>query len=157
MKQGTLYIQDRGREAKVKGAGMIVLLAGLWAATLLPRFDIAVLVVLALWAVVSVVLDKKAQKGNWYHKDAPWTLTDDTLTVDGLSISRAAIKRTMCIPKPGFQRKSFRGWVLKVETQDKTYEWFSYYQADKQQQKSVDSLQALAMELGTDWQPWINA
>lgn len=157
MKQGTMYIQNRSREAAVKGAGMAVLLVGLWAATLLPRFDIAVLGVLLLWAAYSVIMDKKAQKGDWYHKQVQWTLTDETFTVEGLSIPRSTIKRTMCIPKPGIQRKSFRGWVLKVETQDKVHEWYSYYQLDKDHQKSVESLQSAAVELGTQWQPWIKA
>lgn len=156
MKQGIIYIQDRGRESKIKTATMVVLVAGLAVASLLLDSQIAILVVLAAWAVLSVVVTRMADKGNWYHKEAAWTLTEEEVTIDGTTISRSAIKRTMFIPKPGFQRKMFRGWVLKVETQDKTYQWFSYYQ-DTDNQKSVESLQNLATELGTEWQAWINA
>ena len=46
MKQGTLYIQDRSRETKVKTAIMVVLLAGLAAASLLLDSQIAILAVL---------------------------------------------------------------------------------------------------------------
>ena len=156
MKQGTLYIQDRGREGKVKAALMAALLAGLWAASLLLKSQAAILVVLCAWAVLSLVVTRMADKGNWYHREAAWTLTDEEVTIDGKTIPRRAIKRTLCTPKPGFQRKMFRGWVLKVETQDQIYEWYSHYQ-DAGNQRSVESLQALACALGTEWQPWINA
>ena len=58
MKQGTVYIQDTNREQRIKYATAAVLLVGLWAATLLPRFDIAVLVILAAWAVLAKVVAK---------------------------------------------------------------------------------------------------
>lgn len=156
MKQGTVYIQDRSREAKVKGLSMVVLVAGLAVASLLLDSQIAILVVLAAWAVLSLVVTRMADKGDWYHKEALWTLTDEEVTIDGKRIPRSAIKRTLCTPRPGFQRKMFRGWVLKVETQDNVYEWYSYYQ-DTDNKQSVESLQKLASEMGTEWQPWINA
>ena len=156
MKQGIIYIQDRAREGKVKTAMMAVLVAGLAVSSLLLNSQIAILVVLGAWVVFSMVVTRMADKGNWYHKEAAWTLTDEEVTIDGKTISRRAIKRTMCTPRPGFQRKMFRGWVLKVETQDNVYEWYSYYQ-DTDNKQSVESLQKLASEMGTEWQPWINA
>ena len=156
MKQGILYIQDRSRETKVKTAIMVVLLAGLAAASLLLDSQIAILAVLVVWVVLSMVVTRMADKGNWYHREAPWTLTDEDVTIDGKTISRSAIKRTMCTPRPGFQRKMFRGWVLKVETQNNVYEWYSYYQ-DTDNTQSVESLQKLATELGAAWQTWTKA
>ena len=156
MKQGTLYIQDRSRETKVKTAIMVVLLAGLAAASLLLDSQTAILAVLVVWVVLSMVVTRMADKGNWYHKEAAWTLTDEDVTIDGKTISRSAIKRTMCTPRPGFQRKMFRGWVLKVETQNNVYEWYSYYQ-DTDNTQSVESLQKLATELGAAWQTWTKA
>lgn len=156
MKQGILYIQDRSRETKVKTAIMVVLLAGLAAASLLLDSQIAILAVLGVWVVLSMVVTRMADKGNWYHREAPWTLTDEDVTIDGKTISRSAIKRTMCTPRPGFQRKMFRGWVLKVETQNNVYEWYSYYQ-DTDNTQSVESLQKLATELGAAWQTWTKA
>lgn len=156
MKQGTIYIQDRGRETKVKAAIMVLLLAGLAAASLLLDSQIAILAVLGVWVVLSMVVTRMADKGNWYHKEAAWTLTDEDVTIDGKTISRSAIKRTMCTPRPGFQRKMFRGWVLKVETQNNVYEWYSYYQ-DTDNTQSVESLQTLATELGAAWQTWTKA
>lgn len=156
MKQGTLYIQDRSRETKVKTAIMVVLLAGLAAASLLLDSQIAILAVLVVWVVLSMAVTRMADKGNWYHREAPWTLTDEDVTIDGTTISRSAIKRTMCTPRPGFQRKMFRGWVLKVETQNNVYQWYSYYQ-DTDNTQSVESLQALASELGAEWQTWTKA
>ena len=156
MKQGTLYIQDRSRETKVKTAIMVVLLAGLAAASLLLDSQIAILAVLVVWVVLSMAVTRMADKGNWYHREAPWTLTDEDVTIDGKTISRSAIKRTMCTPRPGFQRKMFRGWVLKVETQNNVYEWYSYYQ-DTDNTQSVESLQKLATELGAAWQTWTKA
>ena len=156
MKQGTIYIQDRGREGKVKTVMMAVLVAGLAVASLLLNSQVAILAVLGVWVVFSAVVTRMADKGNWYHKEAVWALTDEEVTIDGKTISRSAIKRTMCTPRPGFQRKMFRGWVLKVETQDNVYEWYSYYQ-DTDNKQSVESLQKLASEMGTEWQPWINA
>ena len=156
MKQGILYIQDRSRETKVKTAIMVVLLAGLAAASLLLDSQIAILAVLVVWVVLSMAVTRMADKGNWYHREAPWTLTDEDVTIDGKTISRSAIKRTMCTPRPGFQRKMFRGWVLKVETQNNVYEWYSYYQ-DTDNTQSVESLQKLATELGAAWQTWTKA
>lgn len=156
MKQGTIYIQDRGREGKVKTAVMAVLVAGLAIASLLLDSQVAILVVLGAWVVMTMAVTRMADKGNWYHKEAVWTLTDEEVTIDGKTISRGAIKRTMCTPRPGFQRKMFRGWVLKVETQDHVYEWYSYYQ-DTDNKQSVEALQKLASEMGTEWQPWIKA
>lgn len=156
MKQGTLYIQDRSRETKVKAAIMVLLLAGLAAASLLLDSQIAILAVLGVWVVLSMVVTRMADKGNWYHREAAWTLTDEDVTIDGKTISRSAIKRTMCTPRPGFQRKMFRGWVLKVETQNNVYEWYSYYQ-DTDNTQSVESLQKLATELGAEWQTWTKA
>lgn len=156
MKQGILYIQDRSRETKVKTAIMILLLAGLAAASLLLDSQIAILAVLGVWVVLSMAVTRMADKGNWYHREAPWTLTDEDVTIDGKTISRSAIKRTMCTPRPGFQRKMFRGWVLKVETQNNVYQWYSYYQ-DTDNTQSVESLQTLATELGTEWQTWTKA
>ena len=156
MKQGILYIQDRSRETKVKTAIMVVLLAGLAAASLLLDSQTAILAVLVVWVVLSMVVTRMADKGNWYHKEAAWTLTDEDVTIDGKTISRSAIKRTMCTPRPGFQRKMFRGWVLKVETQNNVYQWYSYYQ-DTDNTQSVESLQTLASELGAEWQTWTKA
>lgn len=156
MKQGILYIQDRSRETKVKTAIMVVLLAGLAAASLLLDSQIAILAVLGVWVVLSMAVTRMADKGNWYHREAPWTLTDEDVTIDGKTISRSAIKRTMCTPRPGFQRKMFRGWVLKVETQNNVYQWYSYYQ-DTDNTQSVESLQTLATELGAEWQTWTKA
>lgn len=156
MKQGTLYIQDRSRETKVKTAIMVVLLAGLAAASLLLDSQIAILAVLVVWVVLSMAVTRMADKGNWYHREAPWTLTDEEVTIDGKTIPRSAIKRTMCTPRPGFQRKMFRGWVLKVETQNNVYQWYSYYQ-DTDNTQSVESLQTLASELGAEWQTWTKA
>ena len=156
MKQGTIYIQDRGWEGKVKTAVMVVLVAGLAAASLLLDSQTAILVVLGAWVVLSAVVTRMADKGNWYHREVSWTITDEKVTIGDTIIPRSAIKRTMCTPRPGFQRKMFRGWVLKVETQDKVYEWYSYYQ-DTDNAQSVESLQKLASEIGTQWQSWINA
>ena len=156
MKQGTLYIQDRSRETKVKTAIMVVLLAGLAAASLLLDSQIAILAVLGVWVVLSMAVTRMADKGNWYHREAPWILTDEDVTIDGTTISRSTIKRTVCTPRPGFQRKMFRGWVLKVETQNNVYQWYSYYQ-DTDNTQSVESLQALASELGAEWQTWTKA
>ena len=155
MKQGTIYIQDRSREGKVKAILMAVLLAGLAVASLLLDSQTAILAVLGVWAVLALVVTRIADKKNWYHREAAWTLTDDTVTIDGTAISRSAIKSCRCTPRPGFQRKMFRGWQLKIETQDNVYFWYSYYM-DTDNTQSVESLQALATELGADWQPWIN-
>ena len=149
MKQGTVYIQDTNREQRIKYATAAVLLVGLWAATLLPRFDIAVLVILAAWAVLAKVVAVQAGKKGWYHKEAVWTLTDTQLTVDGLTIPRSAITRVTCIPKPGFQRKVFRCWMLNVETFEKSHRWYSQNQTNDPQ-PSIRSLQELARELGCD-------
>ena len=155
MKQGTIYIQDRDRESKVKIAVMAVLVAGLAVASLLLNSQTAILVVLGVWVVLALVVTRMADKKNWYHREVAWTLTDEEVTIDDKTISRSAIKSTRCTPRPGFQRKIFQGWLLKIETQDKVYEWYSYY-LDTDNKQSVESLQNLALELGADWQPWIN-
>ena len=154
MKQGTIYIQDRNRENKVKTAIMAVLVAGLAVASLLLNSQTAILVVLGVWVVLSMVVTFIADKKNWYHREAPWTLTDEEVTIDGKTISRGAIKSCRCTPRPGFQRKMFRGWQLRIETQDDVYLWYSYYM-DTDNTQSVESLQMLASEIGADWQPWI--
>ena len=156
MKQGTIYIQDRNREGKVKTAVMLVLVAGLAAATLVLDSQIATLAVLAVWAVLSVVVTRKAEKENWYHSQLTWTVDDETVTIGDKTIARTDIRRTQCTPRPGFQRKMFRGWQLKVETQNQVYLWYSYYE-DSDNAASIRSLQELASALGADWQSWINA
>ena len=156
MKQGTILIQDRKREGKVKTAEMAALIAGLAVATLVLDSQIAILAVLVVWAVACMLVTRKADKEHWYHAQLPWTVDDTTAVIGDKTISRKDIKRTMCTPRPGFQRKMFRGWQLKVETQKDVYLWYSYYE-DTDNTASVQSLQKLAEELGCEWKTWTHA
>ena len=156
MKKGTILIQDRTREGKIKTVQMAALVAALAVAALALDSQIAILAVLAIWAVTCMVITRKADKENWYHAQLPWTMDDDTVTIGDKTIFRADIQRTTCTPRPGFQRKMFRGWQLKVETQKDVYLWYSYYE-DTDNTASVQSLQKLAEELGCEWKTWNHA
>ena len=150
MKQGTIYIQDQKRESLVKGGAAAFLLAGLWASTLLPGYEVLVLAVLVIWAVGLTWMMKLAEKKSWFHKAASWTLTDTELTIDGQSFSRDRITKVTCLPKAGLQRKSLKCWVLTVETWEKSYQWFSQTQFGDSN-ASIQSLQQLGNELGCSY------
>ena len=156
MKQGTILIQDRTRESKIKTVQMVALVAALAVAALVLDSQIAILAVLAIWAVACLIVTRKADKEGWYHARLPWTVDDTTVTIGDKTIPRADIQRTTCTPRPGFQRKMFRGWQLKVETQKDVYLWYSYYE-DTDNTASVQSLQKLAEELGCEWKTWNHA
>ena len=156
MKKGTILIQDRTREGKIKTVQMAALVAALAVAALVLDSQIAILAVLAIWAVACLIVTRKADRENWYHAQLPWTVDDTTVTIGDKTIPRADIQRTTCTPRPGFQRKMFRGWQLKVETQKDVYLWYSYYE-DTDNTASVQSLQKLAEELGCEWKTWNHA
>ena len=156
MKQGTILIQDRTRESKIKTVQMAALVAALAVAALVLDSQIAILAVLAIWAVACLIVTRKADRENWYHAQLPWTMDDTTVTIGDKTIPRADIQRTTCTPRPGFQRKMFRGWQLKVETRKDVYLWYSYYE-DTDNTASVQSLQKLAEELGCEWKTWNHA
>ena len=156
MKKGTILIQDRTREGKIKTVQMAALVAALAVAALVLDSQIAILAVLAIWAVACLIVTRKADRENWYHAQLPWTVDDNTVIIGDKTIPRADIQRTTCTPRPGFQRKMFRGWQLKVETQKDVYLWYSYYE-DTDNTASVQSLQKLAEELGCEWKTWNHA
>ena len=150
MKQGTIYIQDQKRESLVRGGAAIFLLAGLWASTLMPGYEMLVLAVLVVWVVGLKWMMKSAEKKSWFHKTAAWTLTETELTIDGQSFSRDRITKVTCLPKSGLQRKSLRSWVLTVETWEKSYRWVSQTQFGDSK-ASIQSLQQLGNELGCSY------
>lgn len=158
MEKGMLLVQNRSRERTIKGVWAVVLVVGLWAATLLPFMEIAVIVVLGLWAMASKFVVGRAIGQGKFFDQLPWQLTEDTLTVGELTIPREKITRVTCHPKPGFYRKSFRCWQLNVETFEKSHLFYSQNQTADQQRidDSIKSLQTLASALGTDWQGWID-
>ena len=134
----------------MKGSAAAFLLAGLWASTLLPGYEVLVLAVLVIWVVGLKWMMKLAEQKSWFHKTASWTLTESQLIIDGQSFSCDRITKVTCLPKSGLQRKTLKSWVLTVETWEKSYQWFSQTQFGDSK-ASIQSLQQLGNELGCSY------
>ena len=147
MKQGTLLLQRPNRYLAVKTVTILVLVAGLLLAVRAPRMDVALLVVIAVWAALYKAVHTILVKRDWYNESVPWKLTEDTLTIGDQSVPLKDITRAAVHQRPGMTAgKKGRGWELVVETERKSMYWYSQVDTPRDKE-SMEGLRELAVLL----------